>query len=109
MEQVLEAKVGQEYFNYLRYGLAHFFPTWARRPEAATELTAQLERAAATTLQRGMILPLPSSDHNRTPAAWMTLLVYQFHPRSQSCSWWGSFQTSVLARAEVPLGLAVSR
>jgi hypothetical protein len=32
MEEVLEGKVGQDYFNYLRYRLARYFPNMGKTP-----------------------------------------------------------------------------
>jgi hypothetical protein len=32
LEEVLEGKVGQDYFNYLRYRLAHYFPNIGQAP-----------------------------------------------------------------------------
>ena len=32
IEEVLEGKVGQDYFNYLRYRLARYFPDMAKTP-----------------------------------------------------------------------------
>ena len=32
MQEVLDAKVGQDYFNYLRYHLARYFPNMGKTP-----------------------------------------------------------------------------